>query len=596
MTYENEVKNRKKYLGNVVILLNGKYYSIRQPDSGLVIPGSQQRSVVSLNINPTSVSFTRANQTISSYSFRILDKAFLVSKELENNETLFLKKEVRIWIGRSNVGMDFSEYFELPKVFVDKVSHSDNTYSFSCKDSTDRMTSDVFGLSTLLQANIINTTTSFQVASTEGYDDTGYLKLDDEVVSYTSKTATTFDGITRGEFGTVPVEHDFGTEIFELTRLVGNPIDLILQIWTSTGLGTNGSYDVLFKGLEIDEDLIDIAEIEALRDDFFLGDQFTLNLYGQESALKFLEEELFQATGTRMIVNKNQKISLTLLDQAGFDEASNNPIGENTIDSYPRWDVEAKDVISTIVIQYDFDEQSGKYLQEKTFFNADTETLFGKIKPLTYKFKGIREADSGDIIVNSLGQRLLTRFSTARPEIEISTQIDKSLINVGDKVLLTSSQIPSGSGSLNFAESLEVVSRAINYLTGDVKFKLQFTSYAGIRGSYIAPCTSILSVQSQSVVTFPAGRGDGYEVGWKVRLWNKVSYSYESDPVNTIASINGDVITFQDQWTTILDNSIHAIRFADYDEVVESQKKFAFVGKVSGANFDDGSSSYKIGI
>lgn len=595
-TYSNEVKNQKNYVGNVVILMDGVYYGIRQPDSGLVIPSDQARSIISLTVNPTTVDFKKANQTIASYSFRILDKNLLISKEFENNETLFLGKEVRIWIGRSFVNMAFADYFELPRVFIQKISHADNSYNFSCKDSTDTMTRDVFNLQTLLQADITNATTAFLVSSTDGFEDSGYLKLEDEIVSYASKTATQFQGIIRGEFGTTPVAHDFGTEIFELFNVTGNPIDILLKIWTSTGLGTNGTYDVLPKGLGISQSLIDITEMEQLRDDNFSGDDWELFLYGIANTLRFMEEELFQGTGTRLVANSNNKISLTLLDQADFDEASSNPIGEDTIDAYPKWEVDVKDVISTIEISYDFDEVTQKYLYKKTFFDATAETNFGKIKPLSFAIKGIREANSGDLIVNSLGQRLLSRFATARPEIEISTHIDKSLLNVGDKVLLTSSQVPSGSGSLAFADSLEIVSRAINYLTGDVKFKLQFTSYAGIRGSYIGPCTSIIDVVNQSEVEFPAGRGDGYEVGWKVRLFNKTLFAYESDPVNTIVSIVGDMITFENPWTTVLDDTVHAIRFADYDQVAESQKKFAFVGKALGADFEDGSKPYKIMI
>jgi hypothetical protein len=596
ITYQDEVKNNKNYQGNVVVLIDGIYYSIRQPDSGLVIPSDQARSIISLTVNPTSVDFKKANQTISSYSFRILDKNLVFSKGFENNETLFMGKEVRIWIGRSSVGMDFSNYFELPRVFIQKISHADNSYNFSCKDSTDTMIRDVFNLQTLLQADIFVGTTAFLVSSTEGSGPSGFLKLDDEIVSYSAKTATQFQGIIRGEFGTIPVEHKFGTDIFELFELSGNPIDIALQIWTSTGLGTNGPFDVLPKGLGIDQSLIDVAEMVQLRDDFFSGDVWNLFAYDIDNTLRFMEDEIFQGTGTRLVANSNNKISLTLLDQAGFDEASSNPIGEDTIDAYPNWSVDIKDVISTIEISYDFDESTQNYLYKQTFFDANTEANFGKIKPLSIKLKGVRDLLSGNIIINALGQRLLSRFSSARPEIEISTQIDRSLLNVGDKVLLTSSQIPSGSGSLSFADSLEIVSRSINYLTGDVKFKLQFTSYAGVRGSYIAPCTSLLSVTSQSIVTFPAGRGDSYETGWKVRLFNKSTFSYEPDPINTIMNIDGDVITFANPWTTPVDSLIHAIRFADYNQVTDSQKKYSFVGKLSGANFDDDSGPYKIGI
>lgn len=595
MSYESEVKNVKKYKGNVVILLRGKYYAIRQPDSGLVIPIEQAKGVVSLTINPTSVDFKRANQTIASYSFRLLDKALIITKELVGLATLFLNDEVRIWIGRSGVAMPFADYFELPRTTISKVGHSDNSYNFASKDATARMLKDVYNTKTVLQADITALTVAFIVESTDGFGSSGYLRINNEIVSYAAKTATQFQGIIRGEFGTVPSIQNFGDEVSELFKIIGNPITLILQIWTSTGAGTNGAYDVLPKGLGINSSLIDIGQLEQLRVNFFNGDQFTLYLYEIDNTLRFLEEQLFQATGTRLITNSNQLVSLTLLDQASLDDSAANPIGEDSIDAYPTWDVEIKDIVNTIEISYDFQESTGKYLYKKTFFDQDSKNTFGEIKPLSFKFKGIREVDLGLLIINSLGKRLLSRFSSARPEISISTHIDKSLINVGDKVYLTSSQIPTGGGTLNFADSLEVVTRAIDPISGDCKFKLQFTSYTGTRGSYIAPSSTIVSVLTQSKVSLSAGRGDGYEVGWKVRLFNKLTFSFEPDPVNEISLISGDDVSFINPWTTILTIN-HSLRFADFDQVAESQKKFAFIGKVAGANFDDGSSPYKIGI
>ena len=610
--YIDEVANEKKYKGNVVILLKGEYFSIRQPDSGLVIPVDNNGSIISLTINPSKVDLKKANSTIAAYSFRINDKNLTISKLLKDNSKLLMDEEVRIFLGRTGVSMPFANYFELPTVKVRKLSHGDLSYNFSASDSIDRMNKDFFEIGTTLQAAVLNNTTTFQLEDVSEFPDTGFGFLDDEFFSWTTRDEilNQIGGITRGEYGSTPAEHDFGTSVFNVDEVEENPITALLQFITSTGTGLNGVYDVLNDGLGIDESLIDVAEMESIRDEFFSLQTFNFKMFDIGNALKFFENEILGATNLRFIVNNSQKISIALLDQGGFDEGSDNPINENTITKFPKWTVNVKDIVSRIEIEYDFNDSTNKFQQKKIFeTELDPGDTIISEKPLKLKFKAIRESLSGNAIVQEIGQRYLSRFETPTPEISVSTHIDQSLLNVGDKVLLTSSQIPNASGSLSFADTLEIISRAINYITGDVKFKLQYTSYAGIRGSYIAPCTAIIGVQSQSVFEFNAGRAAEYGVGWKIRLWDKtieadydgdlfVTGAYTGDGVRTIVAIDtvNDLITVDTPFTTILDPLKHLIRFAEYDIVSDDQKKFAFIGEETGGDFPDGSSSYKIGL
>ena len=68
---------------------------------------------------------------------------------------------------------------------------------------------------TTLSANITNnSTTPIQVASTAGFADSGFLIIENEIIEYTTKTATTFDGtITRGVKGTTNVAHTAGVYV-----------------------------------------------------------------------------------------------------------------------------------------------------------------------------------------------------------------------------------------------------------------------------------------------------------------------------------------------------------------------------------------------
>ena len=70
---------------------------------------------------------------------------------------------------------------------------------------------------TTLAADITNnSTTPIQVASTAGFPATGYLLIGTELIKYTTKTSTTFDGtITRGALGTTNVAHTLGADVTE---------------------------------------------------------------------------------------------------------------------------------------------------------------------------------------------------------------------------------------------------------------------------------------------------------------------------------------------------------------------------------------------
>ena len=70
---------------------------------------------------------------------------------------------------------------------------------------------------TELTGNIANnSTTPIPVTSTAGFESSGFLIIDQEVIQYTSITATTFDGtITRGVKGTTNVAHNTGDAVSE---------------------------------------------------------------------------------------------------------------------------------------------------------------------------------------------------------------------------------------------------------------------------------------------------------------------------------------------------------------------------------------------
>jgi len=123
-SYASELQN-KNYVPNVIIKIMGEYFSIRQPDSGLVIDADKNGTVSSLNLTPTTIDPFRATTAINSNSFKLLDVNEIVTSLFGSNPQIFQGELCEIWLGRVNVGMDFSEYFKVVDTYISKVSKQD---------------------------------------------------------------------------------------------------------------------------------------------------------------------------------------------------------------------------------------------------------------------------------------------------------------------------------------------------------------------------------------------------------------------------------------------------------------------------------------
>lgn len=78
-------------------------------------------------------------------------------------------------------------------------------------------------IGTTLTQSLSKTATTMTVASTSGFPTGGdVLYVDDEIMSYTGKTATTFTGLKRGQQDTKPASHSSGKFVYNETAGVLN--------------------------------------------------------------------------------------------------------------------------------------------------------------------------------------------------------------------------------------------------------------------------------------------------------------------------------------------------------------------------------------
>jgi len=72
---------------------------------------------------------------------------------------------------------------------------------------------DIDYAETTLDGDLAATATTITVASTAGFPERGRIRIDDEEILYTGKTATTFTGCTRGARGTTATSHSNGATV-----------------------------------------------------------------------------------------------------------------------------------------------------------------------------------------------------------------------------------------------------------------------------------------------------------------------------------------------------------------------------------------------
>lgn len=99
-----------------------------------------------------------------------------------------------------------------------------------------------FDSATTLTASMnSNSTLPIQVVSTTGFSNSGYIRIDGEVIKYTGKTETTFTGITRGQAGSNGTNHDIGDGVSQAqVAAAGVPQQVLLD---ATSVSNNVTLD-----------------------------------------------------------------------------------------------------------------------------------------------------------------------------------------------------------------------------------------------------------------------------------------------------------------------------------------------------------------
>lgn len=332
---------------------------------------------------------------------------------------------------------------------------------------------------TRLNGSLAAGASSMTVDDTTFFLSAGYLRIDDELIQYSGKTATTFTGLTRAIDGTTDATHADNSGVNEMIRTAeAHPFDIAETAMTNTDK----------TGASIPAARVDSTGIAAAKT--ALGSTLRMRFWidARQNLKQWLEDQICAVTGAYLVVTNEGKISIKLVTEPEDDdsvetldhdcitvEEASDPASRPEIE----WDGNLDRIYNKISIGYDWNPITGRY---ENYYEDEDEisiSVFGERK-LSLTARGIRTGLTGTAtLLATMSSALLLRYRNSAPLVSVNTFLTKSLVEIGDVVSLTSSLLPDRfTHARGITDELfEVVQKEPRYNEGKCRFVLLWTSF-----------------------------------------------------------------------------------------------------------------------
>jgi hypothetical protein len=379
----------------------------------------------------------------------------------------------------------------------------------------------------------------------------------------------------------------------------GNAVNILLSILTSSDAGTNSDYDLGDDdlGCGLDGDTIDIAAIEAVRDDWFWGGQYFLDFSIVEKfeAKQFIEKEILQLLNCYPAITGNGKYKIIPYKPPIATAAELQTLTEDEIIGIPVVDLNFAGVINEIDFKYDHDGDD--FTTEVYSVDATSYSARGpSSSPLEIESKGLKSAHATSSrafhaleVTSERSNAVFARYANPPVRLPVQTLFSKNILEAGDIVSITHSKIADAdAGTLGLtSQRAEVVNRKVDWARGRVNLDLLMTSFGkGIYSAY-SPYMTITAASSATAFTVSTAHAALFEEGWEATIVN--DYLVEQATVTILTINTGTGAITCDSIGSTPTVGWHVI-FADYDSCTDEQKLYAFLADGSdnlGAANDD---------
>lgn len=227
--------------------------------------------------------------------------------------------------------------------------------------------------------------------------------------------------------------------------LTGTPVDLMLQVLTSTGTGVNGAYDTLSaeNGCGLDPALwIDVAGIEAQWANWFPGAVVSFTIRNVENAREWIQRELLRPFGAHFLINDDGKISIRFVRPAIIPSQTRALDDQAWIDPIiPSFTVDNR-AFNQVVYRYDYDSEADQYNGGITFDYPDIRAWHGRTLTKVVESKGLRSTLGAANIAKASADRFIAAYGLLAPAIVMRSNLLGLETAVGDVLLVTTSRLP----------------------------------------------------------------------------------------------------------------------------------------------------------
>jgi hypothetical protein len=214
-----------------------------------------------------------AISSISSMKIAMIDKDEVLTRLISPGNVVpdIMARRARVRLGFANTSYP-EDYITIFRGIIDDIESEQGQINLNLAHPDQKKRNTIYEKAEcVLDGALNNTDVTINVDTTENFlvgvtgpdglvdaSFDGYIKIDDEVIHYTGKTATSFTGCTRGALGTVADNHNDETSAQSFYRLQGNGVELALKILFS---GWQGPFqeDVVVSNFVRTTGVIDIA-------------------------------------------------------------------------------------------------------------------------------------------------------------------------------------------------------------------------------------------------------------------------------------------------------------------------------------------------
>lgn len=285
-----------------------------------------------------------------------------------------------------------------------------------------------------------------------------------------------------------PQINQAGSAVDNYVLFSGNPVDIMLQIILSTGIGTNHSstgtnYDVLpaNQGIGVPYSFVNITNFENQKNRFISWLTFSNYFMEQKTALKFFQDEIYKQAQLYLFTNKSGQLDLKVIY---YPLPTNDYItlDDSNIIGIPQFNASLQtgnNFLNEVDINYDYQPVADFYVNQLITINNTSQQKYEEAAVDNIDAKFVNTRDKGFAIVNRITNIRMKRFSNPLPIIQVRCFAQLQLVNPGDTILLASSVLPNLlTGQRGGTVLCECLASAPDFQNDQVTLTLFATGYA----------------------------------------------------------------------------------------------------------------------